>query len=136
MRVSEIEKVIAAIDGMDLEKLRQFWGERYGAPPSLRSIQIMRMMLAWRIQAEAFGGLDDDTLNALGRSGPVEPEGRHLGVGARLSRNWKGRRVEVLVEEGGFRWDGKVYRSLSAAATAIAGSKWNGPKFFGLRDAA
>lgn len=136
MRVPEIEKVIAAIDGMDLEELRQFWGERYGTPPSLRSVQIMQMMLAWRIQAEAFGGLDDDTLNTLGRSGPVEPEGRHLGMGARLTRTWKGRRVEVLVEEGGFRWDGKVYRSLSAAATAIAGSKWNGPKFFGLRDAA
>ncbi len=136
MRVSEIEELLAAIDCMDLETLRQFWGERYGAPPALRSAQIMQMMLAWRIQAEAYGGLDDDTLNALGRSGSVEPEGRHLGIGARLTRNWKGRKVEVLVEENGFQWEGKVYRSLTAAATAIAGSKWNGPKFFGLREAA
>lgn len=136
MREHVIDTTLTAIEDMDLEALRKFWGERYGAPPSIRSAQIMRMMLAWRIQAEAYGGLDDDTLNALGRSGPVEAEGRHLGIGARLTRNWKGRRVEVLVEEGGFRWEGRVYRSLSAAATAIAGSKWNGPKFFGLRDAA
>lgn len=136
MRETEIVELLTAIEVMDLEALRQLWGERYGAPPSLRSAQIMQMMLAWRIQAEAYGGLDDEILNALGRSGSVEPEGRHLGIGARLTRNWQGRKVEVLVEENGFRWEGNVFRSLSAAATAIAGSKWNGPKFFGLRDAA
>lgn len=136
MRESEIGELLGVIEKMDLETLRQFWGERYGVPPPLRSVQIIQMMLAWRIQAEAYGGLDADTLNALGRRGSVEPEGRHLGIGARLSRNWKGRKVEVIVEERGFRWEGKLYRSLSAVATAIAGSKWNGPKFFGLRDAA
>ncbi len=136
MREAEISELVGNIEDMDLEALRLAWGERYGAPPSLRSAQIMQMMLAWRIQAEAYGGLDDETLNALGRSGSVEPEGRHLGIGARLTRNWKGRKVEVLVEESGFRWEGTLYRSLSATATAIAGSKWNGPKFFGLRDAA
>lgn len=135
MREPEIQALIGSIEGMDLEELRQLWGERYGAPPPLRSTHILQMMLAWRIQAEAYGGLDDETSNALGRSGPVEPEGRHLGVGARLVRNWKGRRIEVQVEEGGFLWEGKLYRSLTAAATAIAGSKWNGPKFFGLREA-
>lgn len=136
MREAEISELLVAIDKMGLETLRQFWGERYGAPPPLRSVQIIQMMLAWRIQADAYGGLDADTLNALSRSGSVEPEGRHLGIGARLSRNWNGRKVEVIVEESGFRWDGKLYRSLSAVATAVAGSKWNGPKFFGLRDAA
>jgi Protein of unknown function (DUF2924) len=82
------------------------------------------------------GGLDADTRKALARTGSVEIEGRHLGVGARLSRTWKGMPVEVLVDENGFRWGGQLYPSLSAAATAIAGSKWNGPRFFGLRDAA
>ena len=59
-----------------------------------------------------------------------------LGLGATLSRTWKGKRVEVEVVEEGFRWDGTLFPSLSAAATAIAGSRWNGPRFFGLRDAA
>jgi hypothetical protein len=57
-----------------------------------------------------------------------------LGIGAKLRRNWQGQTVEMVVEEDGFRWNGRTYRSLSAAATAIAGSRWNGPRFFGLRD--
>ncbi len=95
----------------------------------------MRMLLAWRIQAESFGGLDEFTQRALARTGVPEAEGKHLGVGARLTRVWKGREVEVIVEEDGFRWGDTLYPSLSAAATAIAGSRWNGPRFFGLRNA-
>ena len=94
------------------------------------------MLLAWRIQAEVMGGLDLETRRALLRKGPVMAEGLDLGIGARLTRYWKGREVEVVVETDGFRWNGLVFPSLSAAATAIAGSRWNGPRFFGLRDAA
>lgn len=133
--VSEpVERLVAEIEAADLEGLRAFWRERFGAPPSLRSEPIMRQLLAWRVQAQALGGLDNDTRKALARSGPVLPEGLHLGVGARLSRIWKGREVTVVVEEKGFRWDDQLFPSLSAAATAIAGSRWNGPRFFGLRD--
>lgn len=131
-----IEQLVAEIGRLDLEQLREFWRRRYGAPPPLRSVPIMRMQLAWRVQAEAFGGLDLETRRALDRTGSVEAEGKHLGIGARLSRTWKGRMVEVVVEEQGFRWESRVFPSLSAAATAIAGSRWNGPRFFGLRDAA
>ena len=63
----------------------------------------------------------------------MQPEGLELGVGARLRREWRGRTVEVVVEEDGFRWEERLYPSLSAAATAIAGTRWNGPRFFGLR---
>ncbi|MBC2779178.1 DUF2924 domain-containing protein [Parasphingopyxis marina] len=130
----DIDKVVAGIESMDLDELREKWRRRYGAPPSLRSEPIMRMLLAWRVQAEVHGGLDADTRKALERSGPVVPEGRHLGIGATLTRNWKGRAVTVTVEEDGFRWEEDLYSSLSAAATAIAGTRWNGPRFFGLRD--
>ena len=58
----------------------------------------------------------------------------HLGVGARLRREWQGRTVEAEVEAAGFRWQGKLYPSLSAAASAIVGTRWNGPRFFGLRE--
>ncbi len=132
---SNIGKLIADIETMDLDALRRTWGTRYGVPPPLRSEPIMRMMLAWRVQAEAIGGIDAGTRKALGRCGAIEPEGRHLGIGARLTRSWKGRKIEVVVEEDGFRWEDRKFPSLSAAATAIAGSKWNGPRFFGLRDA-
>lgn len=136
MSRASVEDQVAAIGVMDLEALRSAWGERYGAPPSLRSVPIMRMLLAWRIQSEALGALDDHTRKLLARKTAMQREGRHLGIGARLTRQWKGRHVEVVVEEDGFRWEGRVFPSLSAAATAIAGSKWNGPRFFGVRESA
>ena len=136
MREDDLSNLISSIETMDLDALREEWGKRYGAPPPLRSVPLMRMILAWRLQAEVFGGLDDETRRILARSGPVEAEGKELGIGARLTRNWKGRTVEVIVEEGGFRWNGTTFRSLTAAASAIAGSKWNGPGFFGLREGA
>jgi len=133
MRAEHVDELVAGIGAMDLEALRRLWEERYGAPPPLRSQPILKMLLAWRIQAETFGGLDAATRKALAGTGAPEPEGRHLGIGARLTRNWKGQKIEVLVEEDGFRWDEQLFPSLSAAATAIAGSRWNGPRFFGLR---
>ncbi|MEZ5687883.1 MAG: DUF2924 domain-containing protein [Caenibius sp.] len=129
-----ISASIAAIETMDIDDLRKEWRRRYGTPPALRSVDFMRMLLGWRIQADAFGGLDEKTRRNLAKKGVPRAEGLELGNGTRLTRNWKGRQVEVIVEEVGFRWEGVVYPSLSAAATAIAGSKWNGPRFFGLRE--
>jgi hypothetical protein len=130
---ADVEDAVLQLDAMDLDALRAVWRRRFGAPPSLRSKPILRLMLAWRLQAQALGGLDAETRKVLARSGPVEAEGRHLGVGARLTRSWKGRAVTVVVEESGFRWEDQLFPSLSAAATAIAGTRWNGPRFFGLR---
>jgi hypothetical protein len=129
----EAEVEVEAIAGLDLEGLRRHWARRYGAPPSLRSVAILRMLLAWRVQADALGGLDEATRRILARKGAVRAEGLELGIGARLTRTWQGREVEVVVEANGFRCAGALYPSLSAAATAIAGSRWNGPRFFGLR---
>ncbi|MEZ5687478.1 MAG: DUF2924 domain-containing protein [Caenibius sp.] len=134
MSVDAVSAAIATIETMDIDDLRRDWRRRYGAPPVLRSVDFMRMLLAWRIQADAFGGLDDKTRRNLAKKGAPRAEGLELGNGTRLTRNWKGRQVEVIVEDDGFRWEGAVYPSLSAAATAIAGSKWNGPRFFGLRE--
>ncbi len=136
MSARDIEAQVREIEAMDLEQLREEWRHRCGDPPLLRSEPIMRMLLAWRVQAEVHGGIDSDTRKALTRTGATQPEGRQLGIGAILTRNWQGRKVEVVVEADGFRWNGQLYPSLSAAATAIAGSRWNGPRFFGLRDAA
>lgn len=131
---SDIEAMVASIEAMGLGELRAFWSQRFGRPPSMRSEPIMRQLLSWRVQVQAFDSLDPQTLGALGRTGPVVAEGKQLGIGARLTRQWKGREVSVIVEEGGFRWEDQLFPSLSAAATAIAGSRWNGPRFFGLRE--
>ena len=135
MTSATVDDLVREIEQLDLDGLRRLWGQRYGAPPPLRSVPILRMLLAWRVQSAALGGLDGESRRTLGRKGKVRAEGLDLGIGARLTRQWQGRTHEVLVEVGGFRWEGQSYRSLSAAATAIAGSKWNGPRFFGLREA-
>jgi hypothetical protein len=127
---------VGALERLDLEGLRGFWRSRWGAPPRLRSVELLRLMLAWRLQAEALGGLDAETRRQLGRRGPVRAEGLELGIGATLRRERRGRTVEVTVAADGFRWEGRTYPSLSAAATAIAGTRWNGPRFFGMRQAA
>ena len=133
--IAAVEQLVAEIETLNLEGLRNLWRERCGAPPPLRSTPILRQLLAFRVQAQAMGGLDTETRKTLARTGPVQAEGKHLGVGARLTRIWKGREVTIVVEEHGFRWEDELFPSLSAVATAIAGTRWNGPRFFGLRDA-
>ena len=128
---SDVE--VMALGAMDLEGLRAFWRERFGAPPPLRSPELLRHLIAWRLQAAIHGGLDRDTRKALARTGPVAAEGLALGDGARIRRNWQGRSIEVIVRDGGFEWDGRRYASLSAVARAVTGARWNGPRFFGLR---
>lgn len=129
-----LAREVEALEHLGLDELRQEWRARFGPPPPLRSVELVRLMLAWRIQAAAEGGIAHETRRQLKRRGPVQCEGRALGIGARLRRQWKGRIVEVEVEQDGFRWNGSLYPSLSAAATAIAGTRWNGPRFFGLRE--
>ena len=120
---------------MNLEALRGEWRRRYGAPPTLRSADLLRRLLAWRVQAEALGGLDSKLVReicAAGKKG-ARPKSA-TPVGSRLAREWQGRLHEVEVVDGGFVHQGRRYRSLSAIARSITGARWNGPRFFGLRE--
>jgi hypothetical protein len=132
-RATTIEDEVRALAHLDLPGLRNLWGERFGPPPKLRSVDLLRLMLAWRIQAEAFGGLDLPTRRALDRKTSGIREGQGHGHGAVFRRIWQGRMIEAVVEADGFRFEGKQYRSLSAIAEAATGTRWNGPRFFGLR---
>ena len=127
---------IEGLTRLDLEGLRAVWRVHYGAPPKLRSPELLGLCLAWRLQAGAHGGLDHATRRKLQGRKRVQVAGAELGPGAKLRREWQGQIVEVTVEEGGFRHEGRLFHSLSAAATAIAGTRWNGPRFFGLRQGA
>lgn len=123
----------AALEGLGLEDLRAVWRARFGAPPALRSTDLLARMLAWRIQSEADCGLDADLRRMLRRprSGrhEVGPSG-----GTKLVREWQGGRHEVVVmTDGGFLYQGIRHQSLSQVARMITGSRWNGPRFFGLR---
>ncbi len=134
-RPADVEAEVAGLAALDLEGLRAAWQACFGRPPRLRSPELLRLLLAWRLQAEAFGGLDRETRRRLAARGPVEAEGRQFGVGAVLARDWQGQRIEVVVEAAGFRWQGALYPSLSTVASAATGTRWNGPRFFGLREA-
>jgi hypothetical protein len=105
--------------------------------------------LAYRIQELAYGGLSEATRDQLRQH--LQREGldreteraarktrrqRKNGVpviGTRIARDWHGQRHVVTVVRGGFEYEGRRYRSLSAIARAITGTRWNGPAFFGLR---
>ena len=129
----EVTAQVRALAGLSLDNLRLEWRRLYGAPPRLRSPELFAQLLAWRVQSEAAGGLDEATKQALRRKGAV---GRslELQVGTKLAREWRGVRHEVQVVEDGFEYAGERYPSLSEVARLITGSRWSGPRFFGLRE--
>jgi Protein of unknown function (DUF2924) len=100
---------------------------------------------AWyRLQADRYGDLDDENRRLLDHSETPETAARRaLGStrrstevrpGTVFSREWNGQMNQVTVLANGFAWSSKTYPSLSKVAFAITGSRWNGPRFFGLRD--
>lgn len=136
-----IEKEIDGLKGQPVVQLRAAWARRFGdEAPSIRSGDILARMLAWRIQEEAYGGVDVKTkrqLNhiaeALERDGNYEPQVRKdVATGVVLAREWKGVSHRVTVMADGFLYQGKTYRSLSDVARTITGTRWSGPRFFGL----
>lgn len=130
----KVEAEVAALVAMGLQELREVWRARIGPPPKLRSPELLRLSLAWHIQAEAFGGLDAETKRRLRRGGQGAAAADRLQPGVRLTREWKGRRYDVVVVEGGYAYRDKTWKSLSEIAREITGARWNGPRFFGLRD--
>jgi len=102
-------------------------------------------MLAYRLQADALGGLDKSVLRmlcrekdgkalaAFDRRAPQTRDGVGLSAGALLVREWNGKHERVMILEEGFAWNGQTFRSLSQLAKAITGTNWNGHRFFGLR---
>jgi hypothetical protein len=143
-----VEAEIARLRGLDVKALRARWRTSFGrnAPPHLAR-HLLFAMLAYRLQAEVLGDLDAETLRFLKRfdSTPSKQAAvpltqvferwrRDLSSGTVLTREWGGEHHRVMVLDGGFAWQGRTYRSLSEIAKTITGTKWNGPRFFGLRD--
>ena len=132
MNTEAIEKEVRALEGLDLEGLRAEWRRRWKAPPPLRSPELLRHAIAWRIQAAAFGDLDGGTRRRLRRSQSTKVNRPRLSPGTKLAREWRGVVFEVEVREDGFHFNGQAYRSLSKIAGVITGVKWNGLRFFGV----
>ena len=147
-REASLEEEIAHLRGLELKGLRARFQSVTGraAPPHL-SRQLLFAMIAYRIQAEALGDLDAGTLQLLKKIGSAgsdvdtipltdafDQRRRGLLPGTVLTREWNGQKHRVMVVNEGFAWNGRNYDSLSKIASAITGTKWNGPRFFGLRD--
>jgi hypothetical protein len=133
---------IAGLHDLDVKALRAQWHNVLGrpAPPHLPRHLLFRMV-AYRLQADRFGDLDPQSkrgLEAPQKAGqnatPLIEHLTELKAGTNLGREWNGRMHRVSVLADGFAYEGKTYSSLSQIAFAITGTRWNGPRFFGLRD--
>jgi hypothetical protein len=133
-RSTQLRAMLATIQTMGLSELRALWTRAFGSPPELRSVDLLRLSLSWRLQARVHGGLDAAMRKRLRRKTVADPGSAiDLEIGTILNREWQGLPHLVEVVADGFRWEDTTYSSLSAAAKAITGTTWNGPRFFGLR---
>ena len=134
-----VEAEIERVRSLSGAALRRRWQAEFGRPlPRSLTVELLRRMIANRIQEEAFGTLDRATLKLLDglarRDGARRGE-RNLKIGTVRVRDYHGRRHTVTVAPEGFVWEGKPYSSLSAIARAITGTVWNGPRFFAVNPA-
>ncbi|HUE95491.1 MAG TPA: DUF2924 domain-containing protein [Longimicrobiaceae bacterium] len=135
---------LAALKTTPVAKLKEQWRELFGTEPPPYNRPFLESRLAYRIQELAYGGLKPETMRRLEQLGE-ELDGGKLEVrrarhdrkpitGTRLVREWQGVEHTVTVRADGFEWQGRPYRSLSAIARAITGTRWNGWVFFGLEN--
>jgi hypothetical protein len=136
INAAAIEAEVDQIRSLGIDALRARWRMLFGAvPPKGLSKDMIGRMIAYRIQEEAFGGLDRETVRLLDRlaRGEKLELNRRLKTGTVLVREYNEERHTVTVVPDGFLWRDMTYSSLSIIAQAITGTKWNGPRFFGLR---
>jgi hypothetical protein len=145
---TSVEDEIAHLRGLELRGLRARWqGVFQRQAPAHLTRHLLFAVIAYQLQAERLGGLDHETKQMLDRTVAKETEPAmsvrlasfdqkrtELAPGTVLVREWDRRSQRVMVMADGFAWNGQTYDSLSKVAFAITGTKWNGPRFFGLRD--
>ena len=131
---------VAALPKTPTPELKQMWRDLFDNEPPAFSRSYLISRLAYRIQELAYGGLKPATrakLDALADA--IDPKTVRKRVvdrpvaGTQLIREWRGVEHTVTVLAEGFELEGRRYKSLSAVARAITGTRWNGPLFFGLR---
>ena len=140
-----LDSEIARLRDLAVGELRSRWHNVFGRRPHPHLPRhLLFRALAYRLQADVLGDLDGESQRLLDRSVSPEEAGQravdldrrtaNLRPGTVLGREWNGQMQRVAVLADGFAWNGKTYPSLSKVAYAITGTRWNGPRFFGLRD--
>jgi hypothetical protein len=145
---TSVEDEIAHLRGLDLKGLRSRWQTAFQrSAPAHLTRYLLFAVIAYRIQVDRYGDLDHATRQLLERTDSSEArpamsarlasfdqKRTELTPGTVLVREWDRQSQRVMVMADGFAWNGQTYDSLSKVAFAITGTKWNGPRFFGLRD--
>ena len=127
---------VAALCGLSRADLVARWVGLHGSPPIKTMTEgLLARGIAYEMQVRQFGGLTPYERKALGAlaQGRSNPSPGLLKAGTRIYRSWRGITQEILVLESGYSWRGKSYASLSEVARAITGTRWSGPRFFGLQ---
>ncbi len=137
----EIEAEINRIQSMTIAELRALRRAKLNTePPEAFGPDLLRRSVAQKLQEDAYGGLDQKTVRLLNQlmAQSARADGkivvpRRIKPGAILVREWKGKNHRIMVLDDGFAFEGKPYDSLSEIARRITGTRWNGPRFFGMR---
>lgn len=140
---NQLESELAAIASLSRADLVAQWTKIHGRPPPKgTSRRLLEYAAAYQLQAQALGDLKPKLRRQLCQQGmqerdpaPSAPQGRSakaLAPGTRLVREWHRTLHTIDILADGVLYDGKRYRSLSEVARAITGTRWSGPRFFGL----
>ena len=140
---ADIVEALQRIAELPREALIDAWAKAYGrSPPKGISRRLLQYAAAYHLQSRAFGGLSmatrrklDQALQPATKTDPAPTRtdrGTPLPAGSRLVREWNGRVHTVDVAGSRFHYNGQSYRSLSEIARVITGTRWSGPRFFGL----
>jgi hypothetical protein len=130
----DVDRELARLETLSLAELRERWSRLTGGPVPKVSQKMLRLALAWEIQAKAYGGLSRETIRKLDQLARGLTRTTAARPGMRLVREWQGRaHVVTIGEDNVVRWEEREYRSLSEVARAITGTHWSGPAFFGLK---
>lgn len=138
-----LERKVSELSNLPISELRTRWEALFqnSAPPAFGT-DLLRRGIAFKIQENAYGGLsvkNRRTLSLLVKKLRENPTGalelpRRIKTGSELVRTWKGTCHRVTVGEQGYLYADETYKTLSEIARKITGTRWNGPRFFGLRD--
>lgn len=136
--MSPLAKRLAALAAMSPAQLRDEWAAVSDTAPPAVPTDLLRRLLAQRLQEKRYSGLlvaieRELARVVVGNDAPSSRSAAILHSGARLVREWQGRNIVVDVGDDGFSWEGRRYRSLSSIAREVTGAHWSGPRFFGVR---
>lgn len=125
---------LAALETLSSATLRERWQTLVGTTAPSVSPKMLRLALAWEMQARASAGLARAATQTLDQLARGKTRTKAATPGMRLVREWQGRvHVVTVGEDQVIRWDDRDWRSLSEVARAITGTRWSGPAFFGLK---